>query len=170
MRIYVRVPQVFIAQLHPGMVVQLKLPQYSDRVFTATLETTSDAVSQDSRTLLVELKANNADGKLTPGAYAQARFDLPLDKSKLVLPANTVIFRDKSPEVAVVDTQGHVHLTPIEILLDTGNHVQIANGLSALDRIVVNPSDSLADGDIVDVASVNGKAEAGDAMQQATAH
>ena len=165
MRVYVRVPQVFTANMRPGMPVTLKLPQFPNRIFAAKLSTTSDAVSAESRALLVELSADNPNGDLAPGAYAQARFDLPLDKSKLILPANAVIFRDKSPEVAVVEADGHVALKPIDILLDTGNHVQIANGLSLEDRIVVSPSDSLAEGDAVDVASVNGKSGAGGAVQ-----
>ena len=160
MRVYVRVPQVFTAQLHPGLPVTLKLPQYPNRVFVAKLDTSSDAISAESRDLLVELSADNPDGSLSPGAYATARFDLPLEKGRLVLPANAVIFRgDKGTEVATVDGSGHVRLKPIEILLDTGVHVQIAGSLSPEDRIIVNPADSLDEGDEVKVASVNGKAD-----------
>ena len=67
----------------------LKLPQYPNRVFVAKLDTSSDAISAESRDLLVELSADNPDGSLSPGAYATARFDLPLEKGRLVLPRRT---------------------------------------------------------------------------------
>ena len=157
MRIYVRVPQVFTAGLKPGIAVSLKLPQYPNRIFAAKLDTTSNAISRESRALLVELTADNSDGLLTTGAYAEVTFDLPLDGDKLVVPGNAVILRNRDPQVALVDADGKVTLKKIEILLDTGISVEIANGLSDTDRIVISPPDSLSQGETVRTASVNGK-------------
>ena len=131
MRIYIRVPQVYAASMHKGLKVTLKLPQYSDRTFTGVLDTTSDAISQQSRALLVEALFKNPEGLLTPGAYAQAKFALPLDPDKLVIPAGALIFRDTSPEVAIVK-DAKVVLKPISILLDTGSEIEV--GLRSLRR------------------------------------
>ncbi|WP_158810941.1 efflux RND transporter periplasmic adaptor subunit [Beijerinckia sp. L45] len=157
MRVYVRVPQVYTASLKKGMVVALTMPQYPGRAFKAVLTTTADAISQESRALLVELDLDNKDKLLSPGAYAQARFDLPLDAKKLVVPSGAVIFRNASPEVAVVGDDDKVTMKPIEITLDTGTTVEIAGGLSLADKIVASPADSLASGDAVQVATVDGK-------------
>jgi len=158
MRVYVRVPQIYTARLQRGMTVTLKLPQYPGRTFKGTLTTTSDAISSQSRAQLVELMVDNSDGQLSTGAYAQARFDLPLDPEKLVVPASAIIFRDSAPAVAVVDEQNRVHLKHIDIILDTGTDVEIASGITATDRIVASPSDSIADGDEVKIAGIDGKA------------
>jgi multidrug efflux pump subunit AcrA (membrane-fusion protein) len=135
----------------------LKLPQFPGRTFKATLTTTSDAISSQSRAQLVELMVDNPDKQLSPGAYAQARFDLPLDPDKLVVPASSVIFRNEAPVVALVDYQNHVHLTPISIILDTGTTVEIASGLTVKDRVVESPWDSIANGDDVKIAEIDGK-------------
>ena len=159
MRVYVRVPQVYTASLHKGMVVALKLPQYPARVFQGILTTTSDAISQQSRALLVELAADNPDRLLTPGAYAQARFDLPLDPDKIVVPAGAVIFRNASPVVALVDGNSKVTLKQIDIILDTGTSVEVASGLDTTDRIIASPPDSIANGDTVKITTIDGKSD-----------
>lgn len=156
MRVYVRVPQVYTASMHKGLKVILRLPQYAGREFTGTLDTSSDAISQDSRALLVEALFKNPDGALTPGAYAQARFALPLDPHKLVIPSGAMMFRDKAPEVAAV-VNGKVVLKKVVILVDTGPQIELSSGLEASDQIVASPSDSIEDGDSVSIAKVNGK-------------
>jgi RND family efflux transporter MFP subunit len=157
LRVYVRVPQVYTGSLKKGMIVTLTLPQYPGRTFKAVLATTADAISQQSRALLVELDLDNKNKLLSPGAYAQARFDLPLDPDKLVVPSSAVIFRNASAEVAVVGSDDKVVLKPIEITLDAGMAVEIAGGLSLADKIIASPSDSIATGDVVKVTSVDGK-------------
>lgn len=156
MRVYVRVPQVYTANMRKGTKVTLTLPQYPGRAFVGTLDTTSNAISEKSRALLVEALFQNPDGLLTPGAYAQARFDLPLDPDKLVIPASAMLFRNQAPEVAVVEN-GMVTLKNITVFVDLGPEIELSAGLSPEDKIIVSPSDSIETGDVVKVAKVDGK-------------
>lgn len=156
MRAYVRVPQSNTASMHKGLKVVLKLPQYPDREFSGELETTSEAISEKARALLVEALFMNPDGLLTPGAYAQADFTLPLNPHMLVIPASAMIFRDKSPQVAVVD-HDKVTLKTISILVDLGSQIEVGSGLDAADRIVASPSDAIETGDVVKVEAIDGK-------------
>ena len=160
MRVYVRVPQVNTSHMRKGMPVTLRLPQYADRTFSGKLETTSDAISRTARALTVEAIFPNPDGMLTPGAYAQAKFELPLDPDKLVIPSSAMIFRDKSPEVALVE-DGKVILRKVTIQLDTGSQIEVGSGLKLVDRVIVSPSDSIETGDEVKVGKVDGQALAG---------
>jgi RND family efflux transporter MFP subunit len=152
MRIYVDVPQAFSAQVHVGMTAQLKLPQFPNRSFDATVATTSNAISQHSRSLLVELRRDNKDGLLQPGAFVEVEFDLPPDPNALRIPASALIFRRLGPEVATVDANDKVVLKPVVVGRDLGQEVEIKSGLSPGDRIIRSPSDSIAAGDQVRVA------------------
>jgi RND family efflux transporter MFP subunit len=80
-RIYVQVPQAFSAETRPGLTATFDMPQYPGREFTATVVTTSNALDANSRSMLVELQADNADGTLFAGAYCQVHFQLPSDPS-----------------------------------------------------------------------------------------
>lgn len=157
MRAYVRVPQIYAARLRNGMKVALKLPDYPGRTFEGTLTTTSSAISRQSRALLVELSVKNPDDLLQPGSYAEATFNLPLDRNLLEVPSSAVIFRNEKPKVATVDDHDKIVLKPINIAVDTGTTVEVSSGLDVKDRVVTSPSDSIENGDDVKIASVDGK-------------
>lgn len=152
MRIYVDVPQAFTARLYVGMTAQLKLPQFPDRSFDATIATTSNAISQRSRSLLVELHRDNRDGLLQPGAFVEVHFNLAADPDTLQIPASALIFRRTGPEVATVGLDNRVVLKPVSVGRDLGADVEIKSGLSSSDRIIRSPSDSIASGDDVKIA------------------
>lgn len=156
MRVYVRVPQANAASMRPGLKVTVTLPQYPSRTFEGAVDTTSDAISDTSRALLVEAIFDNADGLLTPGAYAEAHFHLPLDPHKLVIPSSAMIFRNLNPEVATV-SNGTIALKSIKILVDLGPEIEVSSGLEPDDKVVASPSDAFENGEKVDVSRIDGK-------------
>ncbi|MFZ0558281.1 MAG: efflux RND transporter periplasmic adaptor subunit [Methylovirgula sp.] len=158
MRIYVAVPQAFSAELKPGMLAELKLPQYPDRSFKATLATTSNAISLQARSLLVELHRDNQDGVLQPGSFVEVHFELPANQEVLRIPASALIFRSNQPEVATVGANDKVVLKPIEVGRDLGTEVEVLSGLTIGDRVIRSPWDSISDGDEVKIAARQGTA------------
>ncbi len=156
MRIYVRAPESYSAQLKNGMKATASLPEYPNRTFDATIETTSRAIDKKSRSLLVELVADNEDGALTPGAFARVHFKVPPDRNAVTLPASALLFREDVVEVATLGLDSHVSLKKVRIARDFGSEVEITGGLGVDQRVVVNPPDSLAGGEEVRVASASG--------------
>jgi membrane fusion protein, multidrug efflux system len=151
LRVYVSVPQSYSAQIVPGMQVTLTVPEYPGKTFTAKLVSTSNAISSQSSTLLVEFEADNAAGLLKPGDYVQVSMGLPGGSVHLRLPASTLMFRAEGLRVATVGTNNRVLMKPITIETDLGTQVVVAAGLSPRDRVVDNPPDSLGNGDEVRV-------------------
>ena len=151
LRVYVSVPQSFSAQIVPGMQVTLTVPEYPGRTFPAKLVSTSNAISTQSSTLLVEFQVDNAAGQLKPGDYAQVSMGLPGGGAHLRLPASALMFRAEGLRVATVDANNHVVMKPISIETDLGTQVIVAAGLKPQDRVVDNPPDSLGNGDPVRV-------------------
>jgi RND family efflux transporter MFP subunit len=151
MRAYIRVPQNYSAQIHPGMHVTLTLPEYPGRSFDATLTRTAGAVEQSSGTVLVQVEAPNPDRALKPGAYAQASFPVAGASGAVALPASALIVGESGTQVALVGADGKAHLRTIRIGQDHGNTVEVSSGVTPRDRVIDNPPDSLADGDAVQV-------------------
>lgn len=152
MRVYVKFPQALAAGLQPGMKAFLKVSQYPNKIFEATLVTSANSVSRESRTVLVQLEADNADGLLWPGMFTEVHFKLPAAPHILHLPTSAVLFRQHGAEVAVVGHDDKVMLKPVEIGRDLGTSVEISSGLEPTDRVVDSPSDSIATGDLVKIA------------------
>ena len=157
LRLYVQVPQTDSAHIRPGITATLTVPEYPGRTFTATLSTTANAVSDKSGTLLVELMVDNADGMLKAGDYAQVLFEFPAEgaggANTVLAPASALLFRNKDMEAAVVDNTNHVHIRHVTIGRDLGTAMEVTSGLSLSDRVVNNPPDSIADGELVRVLS-----------------
>ena len=154
LRIYAHVPQAYSAELTPGMEATVTVPEYAGREFKARLASTSGAVGAQSGALLAELQIDNADQALKPGDYAQVNFKIaPVGGATLHVPASALMFRQSGMAVGVVDAQGRAHLRPIRIRRDLGTSVEVATGLTASDRVIANPPDSLEDGERVRVAA-----------------
>ena len=152
MRVYVRAPESYSAELKDGMKATLQLPEYPDRKFDATIKTTSHAIDKKSRSLLVELIADNPDGALSPGAFARVHFQLPPDPNAVTIPANVLVFRNNAVEVATLGVDNHILMRKVRIARDLGSEVEIAGGLSVDERIVADPPESLGNGEEVRLA------------------
>lgn len=153
LRIYVEVPQAYSANIIPGTVATLTVPEYPDRTFRATLVSSSDAVGYQSGAVLAELQMDNPGDVLKPGDYAQVRFSTPPLAGAVSLPASAVMFRHQGMAVAVVGPNSHVLIKPITIQRDLGQTVQLAPGaLAANDRVIDNPPDSVVEGELVRIA------------------
>jgi RND family efflux transporter MFP subunit len=153
MRVFVEVPQAMSGPIERGMTADLNLPQYPDRTFKAVVATTSQAINPTSRTLLVELHAANPDGLLEPGTYTEVHFNLPPNPHVLTIPTTALVFRESGLQVAVVAPDGRAELKQITLGRNLGNDVQVLRGLSASDRVIDDPPDSLVSGEIVKVAA-----------------
>ncbi len=153
MRVYVRVPQAYASELKAGMQASLAEPQYPGRSFPATLATTSQSVAAESRTVLVELMAPNPDRKLWAGTFAEVRFEVPGDGAVLRVPASALIFRAHGAQLATVDAHNRVVLKNVSIGRNLGTQIEIEGGISAADRVITTPLDTIEDGDTVDVAA-----------------
>jgi RND family efflux transporter MFP subunit len=150
-RIYVKVPQAYVAEIAPGMHAKLHLPQYPDKTFDAKLITTSNAINPTSRTELVELLAENPTGALTPGTFTDVHFELPPNPHTLRIPTSALIFQEHGLQVAVVEPNDRIALRNIRVGVDLGTEVEVVAGLNPGDRVVNSPPATLAEGDPVRV-------------------
>jgi RND family efflux transporter MFP subunit len=146
LRVYVNVPQAVAQLVKPGAEADLSLSEFPGRTFSAQVTNTALAIDPVSRALLVELQIPNESGELLPGAYAQVTLKLTGETGFYTIPSNALLFRAEGAAVGVVHADGKVEIHKITVNLNQGDKLQISEGLSETDQVIVNPSDSLADG------------------------
>lgn len=161
LRVYVQVPQAYAQLVKIGMEGELTLPEFPGRIFRAHVTNTADLIDPTSRSLLTELQIPNASGELLPGAYAQITFKFEGDSPYLTIPENTLIFRREGAAVGVVGMGGKVEIRKIGINEDLGDKLEIVHGLSVTDQVILNPSDSLANGMTAKIAPGDSEAKQG---------
>ncbi|HVJ58455.1 MAG TPA: efflux RND transporter periplasmic adaptor subunit [Terrimicrobiaceae bacterium] len=152
LRVYVNVPEGLAASIKAGVKANLRFDTFPGTQFPAEVVATAGAIDPTTRTLLTQLAIPNTDEKLFPGAYTTVHFELQSSLQSLLVPENVLLFRGEGPAVGIVGSDGKVSIRKIKIDRDLGDTLQV-QGLSEGDQIIINPSDSLADGDPVQVKS-----------------
>ena len=153
LRVYVNVPQAYAHLVKPGQEVVVTQGELRGQTFKGQVARTAAAIDTATRTMQIEVTLPNRDGALMPGAYVQV--SLPLLPSKAYsIPTNALMFRGEGMRVAVVDNAGRVSLRPIKIGRNYGESVEVLNGIAGNEQLVLNPPDSMAEGDQVAVAPV----------------
>jgi RND family efflux transporter MFP subunit len=159
LRVYVSVPQAYAPTIKVGMKATVALQEFPGQKFLGTVVRTADAIDPLTRTLNTEVDVPNKDGKLLPGSFGQVHFATGTSVQRITIPVNAMLFRAEGPRVAVVDKDNKVRLLPITIGRDFGATLEILGGVDPGDQIIINPSDSLEEGQQVHL----GKGNSGDA-------
>ncbi len=152
LRVYVSVPQAYAPTMKAGMKAAVTLQEFPGQKFLGTIARTADAIDPATRTLLTEVDVPNKDGKLLPGSFGQVHFATGTSVPRITIPVNAMIFRAEGVRAAVVDKEGKVVFHPITIGRDFGATLEILGGIDQNDQIIINPSDSLEEGQQVHVA------------------
>ena len=150
LRLALDVPQTYAHLVSVGQPVTVTQGELRGRTFQGKVARTSGSIDAASRTLQVEVSLPNRDGALMPGAYVQVSLPLPSGDG-IVIPTNALLFRD-GMRVASVDPTGRVKLLPVKVGRNFGQSVEVLSGIEGKERLVLNPADSLAEGDQVVVA------------------
>ena len=137
-----------------GQAAEMTLPEFPGKTFPAKVVRTAGAIESDSRTLLVELEVDNRKDEILAGGYAQMCFTEAKIDAALTVPANAVMFRADGSLAAVVQQDSRIELRKVKLGRDFGQTIEIASGLSAEDRVVINPAESLESGSVVSLAEV----------------
>ncbi len=155
LRVFVNVPQAYSPAIKDGMPAYITLPEISGQKFRGTVTRTAQAIDPATRTLLTEVDVPNKDGRLLRGSFGEVHFAPKINAEKVTVPVNAMLFRQEGPRLAIVGADNKVQLRPITIGRDYGTTLEVLGGVSLEDRIIINPADSLEDGQKVNVAAEN---------------
>jgi membrane fusion protein, multidrug efflux system len=156
-RVYVDVPETDAPAVRRGLGATVELPSLPGQHFSGAVARTADAIDPATRTLRTEIDVPNPKGQLFPGSYAQVRFAVHVQTVRISVPVNALLFRAEGPRAVAVGSDGKAHLKPVVIGKDYGTEVEILGGLQQNESIVVNPSDSLEEGQQVQATQESGQ-------------
>jgi len=158
LRVYINVPQSYSQWVKVGQAAEINLDEIRGKTFQGQITKSASAIDPLTRTMQVEVTLANKERKLLPGAFVQVSLKLPASNA-INIPSNALLIRKEGPQVAIVDDQNKVQLRKIKLGRDFGVASDVIDGLKGGERLVMNPSDSLNDGDIVTVVADKVKSE-----------
>ena len=150
LRVYVNVPEEYSQGIKVGMAGILNLAEFPGREFQGKVVRTADSINVTTRTLLIEVDVDNPSGTLLTGSYAEVHLAVPTQGSTFLIPVDTLLFRTEGLRVGIV-RDGKVVLAPVTPGHDFGNQIEIVSGLKADDQVIVNPPDSIVQGQDVQI-------------------
>src|SRR6266446_3188888 len=153
-RVYVSVPEAYAPSIRAGLGAFLELTQYPGQKFQGKVVRTAESIDPGTRTLLTEVDVPNHNAALLPGGYAQAHLQVKVTGARLAVPVNALLFRSEGLRAVVVDANHRTHLRAITVGRDYGTSLEVLQGLDVNDWIVLNPADSIDDGQEVRVKEV----------------
>ena len=148
LRVYTYVPQNIALFIRNGDRATISVNEFPQRKFTGTITRHPEALSPDSRTMLVEVDLPNTDEALLPGMYGTAEFVVSIPAGAPLVPDEALIFRDGKVFVPVVK-DNILHLTQVKLGYDNGIAVEVANGIDADALVALNVGQSAHDGETV---------------------
>ncbi len=151
MRIFVNVPQTWVGAIHDGQKAELRVQELPGKVFQAVVANTTHEVDTASRSMLVILRTPNPGHLLLPGMYAQIRFATSRPVSTLLIPGDALVNGTQGTRVATAGPDGKVHFKSVRVGNDFGNEIEVVDGLSAGDLVIMNPTDAVREGIEVEV-------------------
>lgn len=152
LRVYTSVPQAYAPSIKVGSNTYVTLQEFPGQKFSAKIARTAESIDTNTRTLLTEVDVPNKDGRLLPGSFGEVHFAVGSNVNKVTVPVNAMLFRAQGAQVAVVGADKKVQLRPINIGKDYGTSLEVLDGVTVNDQVVINPPDSLEEGQVVNVA------------------
>ena len=157
LRLYVSISQNQVLSIRQGSKAKFTVPSQPGKVFTASVVNMSQAINSSSGSMLVQLAAENARDDFLSGGFASVSFDIDAAADRYTLPPSALIFSKAGIAVATVNAQNKVELKTIVIARDHGSKVEILSGIQASDKVIENPPDGVAQGDVVQISTVEAK-------------
>lgn len=150
LRIYVSVPQESAYLATQGVPAVLTVKELPALEIKATITRTTEALDPATRTLLVEIDVPNTDHRLQPGLFVNATLFLERRQNALTLPPASIEPPSNGrPKSVFVVEHGKVRRVPVKTGIDDGIWVEVVEGLTGDEDVVVVGRSTLADGQAV---------------------
>lgn len=143
------VPQAYADNLATGTEITINLREQQGRNLNARIERIAGGIDPSTRSRQVDLILPNPDAILLPGAYAEVAIPVTSSIETLVVPSATLIIRDQNQRMAVVESDNTISFRTIKLGRDLGRDVEVLEGISKDDVLVVSPPDQLVENEVV---------------------
>ncbi len=144
-KVSMRIPERQLALVRIGQEGRIRVAAYPNRVFTGKIDLINAEVDAPTRTAQIRLLAPNPDGLLKPGMFARVELVVGSRSQSAVIPESALVPSLDKFSVYVAE-QGVARLKPVKLGVRLPGKVEVREGLSAGQVIVVYGTQKLVDG------------------------
>ena len=142
--VQVNLPNSDIGLVRIGQKVNVQNYALRDEIFTGRLVTIDPTIDPQTRTFTASVEVANPRLKLRPGMFVKADIVVEDHPQALVIPKNALQTRDGQPVVFVVEGVS-AEMREVRTGIETKDDIEILEGLSEKERLVVKGQETLRD-------------------------
>ena len=131
--------------------VTVAVEAYPDRTFSGRIDRLDVKADAMTNTFGVEILIDNKDLLLKAGLSARVRLTVDMIPDAILIPQNSVIFRENGTEVFIVDKNETARTRTVEPGLTQGDLIRIVKGLERGDRLIVKGQNYVKPGNKVTI-------------------
>ncbi|MGH7616119.1 MAG: efflux RND transporter periplasmic adaptor subunit [Gemmatimonadaceae bacterium] len=150
-RVQLYVPEAEVPFIRNGLPVTLSVEELPGRTFNATVSRFSNALDESTKTMLTEIELPNVDHALRPGMYASVKLAMQRKDGALLVPKEAVVVEKAGTFVYTV-AEGKARKTPVHTGFNDGVNVEIVDGVTANQPVILVGKQALTDGQSVSIA------------------
>jgi membrane fusion protein (multidrug efflux system) len=98
-----RLPQQHLAQVQPGLTVQMTADMLPDRVIEGKITAINPQVDAATRNIEIQATVKNSEERLRPGMFVKVAVVLPVQDRVLAIPATAVLYAPYGDSVFIVE-------------------------------------------------------------------
>ena len=148
-RVYVAVPEPEVPLIRKDTPAQVNFQELPGKTFPGGVTRFEYALDSATRTMLAEIDLKNPQREMRPGMYAIVKFGVERHADALLAPAEAVLVEKAGKSVFVVDADRKAHKKPIKVGFEDGVSMEILDGVTAEQSVVLLGKLVLQDGQAV---------------------
>lgn len=143
-RVSLSVPEPAVGLVKEGQTLQLKVSSWPDRLFPATVRFVSPALRTNTRDLIIEASAPNADGALRPGMFATALLSVG-EEDQPTVPMEA-IRREGTVRRLFLARNGQAFEVVVQTGVEKEGRIAVLEPIPAGEKVILSPPPGLRDG------------------------
>lgn len=149
----VHLPEKELAKVHKDQKATLSLAAIGNQKVNAFVERISPVIDAKTGTFKVTLRVPNEDNVLKAGMFSQVSLNYDTRLNATLLPRKALLAIDDKTNVFVVNDEGIASKIAITVGYQEGNFVEVINGLSGNEKVVVTGHQNLKDKAVVEIVN-----------------
>jgi membrane fusion protein, multidrug efflux system len=148
------VPERYSGEVREGSRVEMHFRTYGDLARTGTVSFAGNVIDPDTRTYPIEIEITNPDRVVKPEMVVELRIQRRRVEGTFVIPRTAIIRDEVGQNVFVArEENGHpvAELVRIRTGVVSGSLIEIVDGISAADEVVIAGHRTLNQGDRLDI-------------------
>jgi membrane fusion protein (multidrug efflux system) len=149
LRLHIAIPEIYVDEVQEGKEIQFTVKSFPNSTFKGKINRLSKNIDTRTRSEIIEILFDNAEGKLMPGMFATVMLPSRRNVKSMYVPETAVVTNMEKCFVIKVDDGHKAHWISVQKGNKSKDLVEVYGDLKEGDQILKQGNDEIRDGETV---------------------